>query len=569
VYPPPLDLESLYRNLFGPKPGGRRAAPQPRQQPAAEEAVEPAPADTGAEEGAPPAADKPKVVLRNLAWGVEKARFNDKVAIRLEADVPASLAHLTRLQIEVVALLPEGGRETLDRKELHLKDGRASGEVTVFYPQARGEEGNLLEACDLVFTAVHRESAKAESPKLPVKQPFVTNVRWEKAEEWFGTPVKLLATTCLKDGEEVAVKVASENGLALEAKARAQRGRLEVAWTPCLCGVAAGEDGKYPEKVEFYAEVSRGEEKAVPERNFFLKVVGKTEYGIFSKDYTWGKYGVHAEFNQRIEQGAIDVRVEKPIMKAWPAHLLDMRKAGMKGTVAGCPYGGYRWGRITHNGQIPNEYHDGEKWLPLPKKFRLDENLISMVGLIKQQDGRFVEGGEPSAVWPDQFEDYDFDSPDYAKKRLDWKSDTEARWSRKFLVRPMPCPSGRNAGGCGYPLDLKFEMRKVETWQSDTIAVCAGFFRSNAGCFSLEDEDIEMAAHEVGHLVGMPDEYKGGGIDPAVNGDGAVNGIDSTTIMGMKLDKVKRRHYGNFIAMTGAQVTEKIGSKITFLAADL
>ena len=101
MHPPPFDLESLYRNLFGPpKPGGRRVAPQPRKQSTAEEALEPAAADTSAEEATREAAEKPKVVLKNLAWGAEKARFNDKVAISLEADVPASLAHLTRLQIE-------------------------------------------------------------------------------------------------------------------------------------------------------------------------------------------------------------------------------------------------------------------------------------------------------------------------------------------------------------------------------------------------------------------------------------------------------------------------------------
>lgn len=569
MYPPPLDMESLYRNLFGTKPGGRRAAPQPRKQPDAEDAAEPEPVETtAAEESTPAATGKAKVVLKNLAWGDEKARFNDKVPIRLEAEVPAPLAHLTRIQIEVVALLPDGARETLDRKEVHLKDGRASGEVTVFYPQARDEDGNLLEACDFVFTASHRESEKAESPKLPVKQPFITNLRWEKAEEWFGAPVKLLGTTCLKDGEEVAVKVASENGLALDTKAKANKGRLEVTWTPCLCGVAAGEDGKYPEKVEFYAEVSRGEEKVQPEKNFFLRVVGTTDYSRFSKDFTWGDFGVHAEFQQRIQAGVIDVQVKRSIMKSWPGTRVDMTNAKFTGTVAGCPYERHRWGRIVGKAKVPNQYHDGEKWLPMPKGFVPTEDDLSVFGFIPSGQ-KFVEGGWPESVWPEAFPDYEFNRKEYVEKRKKWKQDTDSRWSRKFKVRPKACSKGAGKAGCGYGLVLALEMREVDSWQSDTIAVCKGKFRSNSGCFSLDDPDINMVAHEVGHLVGMPDEYEGGALDPSIQGDGAVNGIDDSSVMGIQMNQVKKRHYFHFASVTGEQVAGKTGKISGFIPGDL
>ena len=63
-----------------------------------------------------------------------------------------------------------------------------------------------------------------------------------------------------------------------------------------------------------------------------------------------------------------------------------------------------------------------------------------------------------------------------------------------------------------------------------------------------------MAGHEVGHLVGLPDEYPGGAVDTAATGDGLKAGIDSTTLMGgdMLTDatrKIKKRHYGNFLEM--------------------
>jgi hypothetical protein len=85
---------------------------------------------------------------------------------------------------------------------------------------------------------------------------------------------------------------------------------------------------------------------------------------------------------------------------------------------------------------------------------------------------------------------------------------------------------------------------------------------------ALEDPDISMAAHEIGHLVGMPDEYVDGAVDPNLNGDGAVKGIDETTIMGGRLNLVKKRHYANFSSVVEAQVEKKLGRKIGFHAAD-
>lgn len=568
----PFDGDSRLNRIFGDskrKTGGRPFLGAYRRKPAPDAAAEAEPPETDPVE--PPnyvekAEPAPKVVLKNPAWSVDKASFNDKVRVLVEAEVPPPLAHLTRIEFKLWALIPDGKREAVGKMEGHLKDGRAAGEVTLFYPQYR-DGGNLLSACGYVFSAKHRESDEVESKALPVKQPFASKVRWDKAEEWFGLPVKLLADTCLKDGEEVTVKVASENGVALDAKAKAKKGKLEIPWTPCLCGVSPDAGGKYPEKVEFYAELSHGEERAVPEKNFFLKVVGETEYHTFAKDCVWGEYGAHAEFKQRLKKGSADVQVKKTIMKAWQGFMVDMTRAGLTGIVPGCPFDRQRWGRVKGKGETPNQYHDGSQWLPMPKGFTPRDKEFSAYGFI-QSGGHFILGGIPRAYWPDKFLDYDFDKPAYVKKRQDWKQDTDSRWSRKFLLRPHSCRKGSGSGGCGYHLDLALELNRIETWQEHAITICKGHFRSNAGCFSLEEPRIAMAAHEVGHLVGMPDEYVDGGIDPTLNGDGATKGIDSTTLMGQSLDRIKKRHYANFASVADLQVERKIGRKTGFVPAD-
>jgi hypothetical protein len=542
-----------------PQIGGHRKKPDPVPEAAEPELVSAEPTEK--------AKDGPKVNLHGLKWDSDQGVFNEKIQVHAKADLPPELKGITRIEFKVLALTPDGKKEPIDKQEAHLKEGNASSGITLFIPAFR-QDGKMLSECKYIFTAKHRDSKEEESPCLVVKQPFATNIRWDKAEEWFGLPVKLLADTCLKDGEQVGVKVASENGVALDAKVKVKGGKIELPWEPCLCGVTVDADGKFPDKVVFYTELSHSGEKAVPKKNFLLKVLGDSDYQDFSKDYTWGIFGVHAEFKQRLVKGAVDVQVRKTVMKAWPGYLVDMNAGGITGLAGGCPYDGCRWGRIIGTSELPNEYFDGKKWLAMPDDFLPTDDDVSVYGFIKA-GAKYHMGGDASAPWPEKFKDYDFDCDKYKKKRKDWKADTDSRWSGKFLIRPKPCPKGIGKGGCGYPVDLDLELKRVEKWETHTIALCNGAFRSNAGCFSMEDEDIEMVAHEVGHLVGLPDEYEGGGVDPAINGDGAVDGIDDTTVMGTKMDLVKKRHYINFVAVTEKLVGAKTGKKAAFAASEI
>lgn len=88
-----FDAEALYRNLFGKtKPAGAKPGPTiPSRKPAPEEiAPEPEPEPTIAqpEPGPDISKTKPRVIVKNLAWAVDSATFNEKLKIKLEADLP-------------------------------------------------------------------------------------------------------------------------------------------------------------------------------------------------------------------------------------------------------------------------------------------------------------------------------------------------------------------------------------------------------------------------------------------------------------------------------------------------
>jgi hypothetical protein len=76
-----------------------------------------------------------------------------------------------------------------------------------------------------------------------------------------------------------------------------------------------------------------------------------------------------------------------------------------------------------------------------------------------------------------------------------------------------------------------------------------------------------MAAHEFGHHIGNPDEYAGAAIDAALNDDGAVNGIDSDSIMGQNLTKVKKRHFRTICLHLTKMIRTATGREYTFEAA--
>lgn len=147
--------------------GGFRKIPAPLL-----DALEPIP-ESLTTEALPEPKQGPLVTLHNLAWGGDSGIFNETIRIHAEADLPPEAVNITRIEIQVFAVTPDGKRELIDKQVGFLKDGKVSVEVTLFYPQYR-QGGELLTECRYVFTAKHRDSKVAESAPVPVTSKSLT-----------------------------------------------------------------------------------------------------------------------------------------------------------------------------------------------------------------------------------------------------------------------------------------------------------------------------------------------------------------------------------------------------------
>ncbi|HQF54566.1 MAG TPA: hypothetical protein PK208_05575, partial [Fibrobacteria bacterium] len=402
----------------------------------------------------------------------------------------------------------------------------------------------------------------------------ISNLRWENPEAWEGTEAKLIAETTLKNGVAVKVKLLVNGKEIFTGGGNVASGKLSFSWTVCECGI--GEGAGVPEQVTVSAQAEADGKIFAAIGDLTARFLVSTDWENFSQDYKWGAFAVHSEFRQRFHAHAVEVEVESKVVKAWGGYLVKMTRAGISDKIDGCGFAGYRFGRVSGVGSLPNEYFDGEKWKKMPRGFVPQDgeyNAKAFVPLESNPVMEFFVGrkygmeGHEEFVWPDTFADYSYDAPKYTKKRASWIKDTKTRWSGKFKLRSKGCVGQHKGAGGGHPVRLDFSMSLKERFEPHVIGLCPGNLRSNARCFFYGESRIAMAAHEVGHLVGLPDEYVGGAVDPTINGDGAVAGIDATTLMGQSLGNVKKRHFVNFAEMANRIAKKKTKTATDFVAS--
>lgn len=165
--------------------GGGRPKQKPEAAPEPETEQEPLIPEKEVEEDS-----RPKTRLFNLRWLGESREFNETISISADADLPAACSHITRVEFKVVALTPDGKKENIDKQQGHIKDGTASAEITLYWPQYK-KDGAPLSECDFQFTAKHRDSKEEVSLAFKVKGPKVPIGKvWVRLLDRLGCPIR-------------------------------------------------------------------------------------------------------------------------------------------------------------------------------------------------------------------------------------------------------------------------------------------------------------------------------------------------------------------------------------------
>jgi len=378
----------------------------------------------------------------------------------------------------------------------------------------------------------------------------ISDLKWDVEVAWCGEIAKLTAQSNLADGTEVAINLATEDQPCEEAKAEIHDGKLEFVWKVRSVGFAFDGDGKALPEVEIFVEVTAQAKKYNARTNLKIKKLVEAQPETFDHEYTWGKYWVHANFIQGIQGSAQKVVVRKKALKTWGATYVDLSESGIKDAGGGFPWPGKRWARCREGEMWPKDYWDGVKWQPIPAEAMVDAGKFGTLPITRTGEiFHWVES--ESALWPGKMEDYSWQ--EYEAKRQAWLNDSNKRWTGVHWLKRKACEAPADRECCRYDLKLEFVLEETDRFHADVVCLAPGSLRSNAGLLFYGDKRTPMAAHEVGHLVGLPDEYEKGAVDPAVNGDGAKNGLDNTSLMGGNLsdpnNQIKLRHYANFVSM--------------------
>jgi len=285
----------------------------------------------------------------------------------------------------------------------------------------------------------------------------------------------------------------------------------------------------------------------------------------FDETRSWSGFTNHSRWKQSIEKFDNKVDETFDVRKAWGATRINLT-GFVTGTAGGCPGANHRWGRsINLNQQAPDQYYDGTNWVALPAGFT--PGATNYFGATFTKSGtQFV--GRRGGTWPEAFADYDFNNATYTQKRADWCQRTHDVWTDKFHIRRKNCKSAAGVRCCIYTVDVKLTLNEVTTGDTDVLFLAPGGWRSDSANWAMDDPNLQTSAHEAGHLLDNPDEYLNGAVDPSVNGDGAVNGIDSDSIMGQNMTKVKKRHYNGLVTMNKRVIKTKYGLDYDYEAVD-
>lgn len=212
-------------------------------------------------------------------------------------------------------------------------------------------------------------------------------------------------------------------------------------------------------------------------------------------------------------------------------------------------------------------YWDGLAWVPVPhvnwSQKERSKNLHGVGVWVEHGVVKTDLGGEP---WPDPVPEWSQQSLDM----LEWNINEHMKsimgyWSGTFDIKRQGCRS-HEPQCCRYMTRCELRFEETDTLTDDGIIIAEfNSGRANSDVWPIE-ESGRTWAHEYGHHLGNPDEYKTAStVDPSVNTDGAKAGIDPSSLMGAGY-AVKRRHYGAICEALAKLVHQETGRSYTYAA---
>ncbi|MEM7622835.1 MAG: type VI secretion system tip protein TssI/VgrG, partial [Planctomycetota bacterium] len=282
----------------------------------------------------------------------------------------------------------------------------------------------------------------------------------------------------------------------------------------------------------------------------------------FIPDLTKTRYTRNrAHYDMEVKDFVIELTEDLKFVKGWAgfaAQLGTHVPAGTGGEISPWRFGGgYRWVKKTGT---RFHYWNGSSWVLITLSDNDLEATGFTVGFYKNGANYTCQYG---GNWPEAFSpDWNIDAANHQQKIRQWVQSMHDKWTRKFDLKRKQCESTLDEC-CRYEIVANPTMTKQATFREGYLIVTVGndnnVMRSNDSLFFIDDADIDMAAHEFGHHLGNPDEYAGAAIDTSLNGDGATNGIDYTSVMGRSNQPAKKRHFGTIAAHMKKMVKDQIG----------
>jgi LysM repeat protein len=428
---------------------------------------------------------------------------------------------------------------------------------------------NLIFRGDVIWLPTVKLNKKIDPSGKKYKYKHVEKkiltVDWQNADAFCGDFVKVLATAQdFKDGDRITVDIKEKaSGKLVDSPiGTINSGVLQAIWE--VKNILPKKNGTDFESKSPYVATAKGATSSCDFIVKFIPNLPKTDYSVGRAHFSLSAYNY-----------VVTIESALKYVKGWGASVVRLENsvpAGTGGIIADLSWPGYRW--MKRVGVTP-KYWDGSSWNDLPAGFTLRDTNNFCVGFYKVA-GLTVRPGSilPSlscykcqhgGVWPEAFADWDIAAAPNAKKIADWEKCIKTTWEAKFSLKRKDCKS-TDTSCCRYSTKTSVSFVKNETFQTGFLIIADGNIRSNDALFFIGEPRIVMAAHEFGHHIGNPDEYAGAAIDAALNDDGAVNGIDSDSIMGQNLTNVKKRHFRTICLHLTKMIRTATGREYTFVA---